>query len=215
VGRLWIAAIAVASACRFDSRDLGIADGARADAPARIDAPSGTPDAVITIDAAPGTPDAPVDAMVMIDATPACSTTGLVCPGSSPMLLACGTSDCWAGCSNGTPVAQAIAAVNCVAWGGTLARLDNLTESTCIQDSLNGAVWLGLVQADNSGSPSAGWSWNGDGVTPSYFHWAGGQPDDGGGGENNAENCAYLGTSEQWQDVSCTATFARYACRRP
>jgi hypothetical protein len=204
-----IAAIAC-GACPYNDRASAGDDAS--------DAPPGTPDAPQVTDAPPGTPDAPE----MIDAAPdarpdaaaVCSTAGLVCPGSSPIILSCGNG-CWAGCTNGSPILQAAAQGACAAWGGALARIDDLAENQCVQSALGGAVWLGLVQALGEPMDDTGWSWNGDGVSPGYDNWDTGQPDDAGAPEDNEEQCAMQETpSGDWHDIACSTTLARFACRR-
>jgi len=186
------------AACSFHSPMLG--GDAGDDAPS-IDAPVDG-----AIDAAS---DAPVDAAP-------CSTLGLVCPGSTPITFQCG-GDCWAGCTNGTPIPHAAAANACTVWGGRLTPVYNATELTCVRSaiSVGSAMWLGLVQAPTAASPSAGWSWNGDGKTPPYLDWAPGQPNDSDGDEDGEEQCAYSSSAMTWQDEPCTSLFARFACRRP
>jgi hypothetical protein len=206
-----LVAVTVA-ACSFSGRGSGDLDAPGDDA---IDAPVSADAAV---DGSVGMTDAVADANVdaMVDAAPtACTTAGLVCPGTTPILLACGTS-CWAGCTNGSPITQSSAGTRCAAWGGELARIDSAGENACVQSALNGAVWLGLVQAPGEGADDVGWSWNADGAPLAFVNWDVGQPDDDGGGENDAEQCAYQqATTGDWHDTSCATSFARFACRRP
>lgn len=186
----------VLTACSFRSPTTGSGDAGR-DAPP-IDGP---------VDAA--VVDAPIDGS-------ACTTAGLVCPGSSPITFQCG-GDCWAGCTNGTPISQPAAAAACQTWGGRLTPVYNAAELSCVRAaiSVGSAMWLGLTQDANSATPSDGWSWNGDGVTPPYLFWAPGQPNDQDADEDGEEQCAYSSTQTNWQDEPCSSAFARFACRHP
>ena len=158
--------------------------------------------------------DAPVDAAT--DAAFECSTARLVCPGSTPVVLACG-ADCWVGCTNGTPIDHASAAGYCASWGGRLAPFYNASELSCVRALIapGSAMWLGLVQDPAATLPGDGWSWNADGLAPPYTFWANGQPNDGDGVESGAEQCAYSSSTVDWQDEPCTSLFARFACRHP
>jgi hypothetical protein len=196
--RLVVAPLVLA-ACSFHSPSIGAGDAGR-------DVPS--------ID---GPVDAAIDAGIdgRIDAS-VCSAAGLVCPGSTPIMFQCG-GDCWAGCTNGTPVTQPVAVAACKTWGGRLTPVYNATELSCVRAAIapGSAMWLGLVQDPTATTPSAGWSWNGDGVGPPYLDWAPGQPNDGDGDEDGEEQCAYSSTQANWQDEPCASLFARFACRQP
>jgi hypothetical protein len=184
------------TACSFHSPNVGQGDARSIDAPA-VDA------------AVDGAADATVDAFE-------CTTANLVCPGSSPMTFQCG-GDCWAGCTNGTPITQAAAVTACKAWGGRLTPVYNAAELSCVRAAIapGSAMWLGLTQDAMATMPGDGWSWNGDGLTPPYLFWAPGQPSDGDGVENGAEQCAYSSSQTDWQDERCDALYARFACRHP
>jgi len=198
----------LASACSFQiaaegvGRD-GASDDARGDG-AQIDA------AIVS--------DAPmIDAAVILDAPPVpCTTAGLVCPGgTNPHLIPCGfPGECWVGCRDGSSVDYDTARDLCATWGGKLGWITNPLEEVCLRQTIDGAIALGLVQADNQLLTGLGWTWNGDPLPPLYIGWALGQPNDDDGFENNVEQCAYSSTSSTWQDEACTSTHSRFTCRR-
>jgi hypothetical protein len=79
--------------------------------------------------------------------------------------------------------------------------------------------WVGLRQADGAGSPSADWSWQGASslyaIPPTIPPWeggGGGQPNDAGGGENDAENCGSMrGGDDEFEDDPC-GTLHDFVC---
>ncbi len=192
--------VILASGCSFEITADGLGrDAANGDGP-RLDAAI---DALVTDDAA------------VIDATPIpCTTTGLACPGgTTPHVIPCGfPGECWVGCRDGSSVDYAGARALCSGWGGRLGWITNPLEEACLRQTINGAIALGLVQAQNAGLPGFGWTWNGD--TVFYFGWSPGQPNDDDGIENNIEQCAYSSTSSTWQDEACTGMHSRFTCRR-
>ena len=190
------------------SADAPIVSGA--DAPATVDGPPATID---------GTPPA-IDARVIADAPPfVCSTVGLQCVGQPAVIVSCGNpGDCWVGCTNGGQITANEAAQRCQTWGGRLNPVYSAAELTCLRSELNfGAVLLGLTQSGGASGLGAGWSWNGDGQTPSYLPWDTGQPNDGTGVELGFEQCAYSpgGGDPDWHDAACTDVFSRFGCRYP
>lgn len=175
---------------------------------AQIDAPA--------IDAAVA-PDVPAD-VLSIDAPLPCSAAGLMCPGGMTAAITCNGA-CWAKCTEPgtTPIPdQQTAETWCGQWGGKLAPILSAADQTCVDTMLfpMQASWIGIVQGLNEATPAAGWSWNGDGVTPSYQHWSNGQPDDANDQENGAEQCAYMPTFALWFDVPCDMQLFRFSCRR-
>ncbi len=183
------------TACSYQSPTVGAGDAGR-DAPA-------------TDGARDATDDASVDGST-------CSAAGLVCPGTAPITFTFG-GDCWAGCTNGDPISEVAAAQACTVWGGRLTPVYSAEELACVRAAIapGSAMWLGLVQANGATTPGASWSWNGDGVSPTFVDWAPGQPNDGDGDEDGAEQCAYSSTQTDWQDERCSSAFARFACRHP
>jgi hypothetical protein len=187
------------TACSFHSGPGGAAaDGPPATGDAARDAAIGEIDAP---------PDAAPDAYV-------CTTALLTCAGIAAVHDCGGT--CWVSCSEG--VEQPVAAARCTAWGGRLAPLQTAADHDCVRLTIfpGTAAWTGFAQLADQGAANTGWSWNGDGAMPAFTSWAPGQPNDGDGVENNAEQCAYLSTpSGMWQDEPCTnASRFRFACRR-
>ena len=79
-------------------------------------------------------------------------------------------------------------------WGiaGHLATITSEEERDFVETlrlaSGLGQVWIGGFQTENSGSPGTGWNWVNDEGPITTFYWAPGEPNDGGSGENNAEN---------------------------
>jgi hypothetical protein len=142
-----------------------------------------------------------------------CSTAGLVCAGLVAMRTCNGA--CWVGCTGG--VEEPLAAQRCAAWGGRLAPLQTQADYDCAHTVVLPGIasWTGFEQAPGQTSNLAGWSWNGDGLAPTFLNWSGGQPNDTDGNENGAEQCAYMSNpSGAWQDTPCTGSsqFA-YSCR--
>lgn len=63
----------------------------------------------------------------------------------------------------------------------------------------NGWYYVGAVQTQNQPTPEAGWRWlTGEALTSG---WAVGDPDDGDGVEDNAENMTVIDTAGQLHDV--------------
>ena len=60
------------------------------------------------------------------------------------------------------------------------------------------SYWFGLTQPVGEPTPADGWSWNGDGLALSFTNWQPGQPDDGTGTENDAEQGAYIADDDTW-----------------
>jgi hypothetical protein len=150
--------------------------------------------------------DAPVDAMPL-----ACSTSGLSCTGTATMFM-CGVN-CWVRCS--ASVVRETARSACAGWMGALGEIDNQTEQDCVNMHLGGTtLWVGMIQSnDPANTPDTGWTWNG--IHPvTYTHWAAGQPDDGGGGEQGREQCVTLRTDGTWADDPCTNPRG-FFCERP
>lgn len=168
-----------------------------------IDAPAPEPDAPPPIDASP-------DAMP--DAAPlACSTAGLTCTGGTVTMFTCG-GKCWVLCTQQRTREQARAA--CADWSGLLGQIDDATEQACVEMH-NGDFdrWFNPIQLANATQPAMGWTLNG--VTPIvYTHWRNGEPNDGDGTENGAQNCATFQTDGTWADSPCTDAHS-FFCERP
>jgi hypothetical protein len=158
---------------------------------ARTDAPAG----------------APIDAMPL-----PCSTSGLSCAGGTATMFTCG-GNCWVRCS--ASVTRETARSACAGWVGALGEIDNQTEQDCVTPHLGGTtLWVGMIQSnDPANTPSTGWTWNG--VHPvTYTHWAAGQPDDAGNGEQGREQCVTLRIDGTWADDPCTNPRG-FFCERP
>jgi hypothetical protein len=197
-------AIAIAAGCGFtrgdgaiDAADPTMPDGPPVDDGSTFDGP------ITTIDAS-------------VDATPdafECTTTGLTC-GGTVSTFTCG-GDCWVGCATG--VDHATARARCIAWGGVLAEVDDMTEQDCLDTSFvpAGAMHLGIVQPTGEASPEDGWVWESTNTTPVYTHWNTGQPNDDDGNESDQEQCAYLANgSGTWHDTPCSFAASGFACRK-
>jgi hypothetical protein len=200
-----IFAIAIAAGCSFTRGD-GAIDAADPSTPDGPPVDGSTIDGSITMD------DAAVDADTTPDAFE-CTTVGLTC-GGTLSTFTCG-GDCWAGCASG--VDHATAHARCIAWGGVLAEVDNMTEQDCLDTTFvpAGAMHLGIVQPGGQTSPTAGWVWESTGATPVYTHWSGGQPSDNDGVESGEEQCAYLSNgSGTWHDTPCSFAASGFACRK-
>jgi len=156
---------------------------------------------VTPIDAAPDSHpiEMPIDAA--IDSAPPlpCTIDGLTCPGATPTVFMCGTT-CVAKCQSAQTFASAESF--CAGWQGHLAKVPDDATNACIAPHVGQASWLGLTQAANQPTPGDGWTWT-DTSPLTYTRWAAGKPDDGGGGENNAENCAHIEPGGVWDDESC------------
>jgi len=161
-----------------------------------------------------GPPDVAIDAR--IDAPPdaaTCPSTLLACPGGTATMLVCNNA-CWASCT--AQGAEPTAAAACTAWGGRLAPLQTQADQDCVQLTVlpGHASWIGFEQAAGATTLTSGWSWNSDGITPSFTNWGGGQPNDLDGIEDGQEQCAYMSTpSGTWQDQGCGLLFFNFSCR--
>jgi lectin-like protein len=152
----------------------------------------------------------PTDGPPIDQPQPLCATAGLTCAGNA-VAFQCG-DDCWVGCDD--TIQHDAAATRCTQWGGKLAPFVLSTDQSCFRQHIQPSddSWTGLVQMAGAANPSAGWSWNGDGLTPPLFNWLSGQPDDLDGTENDTQQCAQiLDGTNKWQDVACTATF-QFSC---
>jgi hypothetical protein len=91
--------------------------------------------------------------------------------------------------------------------GGYLATITSADERAAVSPGLVllSHSWIGGYQTNGSGSVTAGWNWV-TGETWSYTNWAVGEPNDGDGTENNAENHLVLPTgSSFWNDYPSTS----------
>ncbi len=198
----WLGLFLVA-ACAFHRGAGALQDGppAGSDAPAidarMIDAPRDGSNIII---------DAPPDAF-------SCSSAGLSCPGGGIGVAMC-NGDCWVSCpATGD---EPTAAAACQAWGGRLAPLQTQQDQDCVHLTVlpGKASWIGFEQANNASAVNTDWSWNSDGIAPTFLNWNGGQPNDGDGVEDGTEQCAYMSNpSGTWQDQPCSTSFANFSCR--
>jgi hypothetical protein len=198
VVRVFVACVVVAGACSYTAPNRA----------GDVDGPPAIADANDELDAPPDT----------VDASAICATDGLDCgPGGvAHLLVSCTTPRCVVGCRDGTVVhTPDEARTKCIAWGGRLATIESDLEETCIRVTLNGAILLGLRQ--NANAMQIGDLWErGDGTAATFFRWdTPGQPDDGGGGENGTEQCAFSSSNTRWHDQRCgTGGSARWICER-
>ncbi|XP_070563235.1 retinoschisin-like [Ptychodera flava] len=86
----------------------------------------------------------------------------------------------------------------CIAFGGTLAVVNNVEEDLYLKGYTEGKynLWLGANDIESEGE----WKWE-DGTSMTYSNWAEAQPDD----YQTGEDCLHiLNTgSQQWNDVPC------------
>lgn len=154
----------------------------------------------------------------MIDAPPpdidptVCSTAGLLC--ATPVVMIACSGGCWVGCRESTT--HAVAKQRCAGWSGKLGRVESAAEEMCVNTSFTGtARWTGLEQMAGSLTRTENWSWAGDGAMLPYTNWAGGQPNDADGTENDEEQCAYMSNpSGLWHDTPCAEPTGAFMCRR-
>lgn len=135
-----------------------------------------------------------------------CTTAGLTCAGVATAHV-CGSA-CWVGCSD--LVDEATAENRCTAWQTTadVSAFRSSSDTSCFRSNIQatGDAWIGFVQQSSAQSVSYGWRWIGDSQSPNYTNWASGQPNDGDGNENGAEQCAIISNGDSWQDVACSQT---------
>jgi len=200
----------MACACSF-GHGTGIdrTDAESEDTGSNQDADVDAPDSMMTM----------IDAAMMSDGPTAgvCNTAGLVCAGTTYATMCNGA--CWVRCTSNVAIANQPAAVTaCTTWGGKLAPIRNQADHDCVVQTLfpGYAHWIGFEQASIATSVSTGWSWNSDGVTPTYFHWGSGQPNDLDANEtDHAEQCAFINTAGDWHDDLCSSNgLYRFSCRR-
>ncbi len=102
---------------------------------------------------------------------------------------------------------------DCEAMGGRLA----VPISSSVNDSLKtlasgSAAQIGIYQNSSQATPDAGFV-TVNGVTPSYFNWGSGEPNDyPSAAEDNQENCVSLRTDGAWNDRACGTGTAQYIC---
>jgi len=163
--------------------------------------------------------DAPTDTTnVTIDAPPECSSSGLVCAGVPSAVMCNGA--CWVKCTQiGVAVPnQGAAALSCASWGGKLAPIRDQGDQDCVAQMLfpGQSHWIGFEQSSTATSLTAGWTWNSDGIAPTYTHWGAGQPNDTDGDEtDHSEQCATMNTAGDWHDTPCDDNNSyRFSCRK-
>ena len=179
--------------------DLTAADGGPADAT----------DATASDSAAIGDATAPVDTPGPIDAALSADAFALVCPGSYAVTIASSTSHYRILTSNAVFSSHATTCNADLPGATHLIALDSTTELTQIFVALAAAVpqpnnsgfYIGAVQQPNQASPSAGWLIFTGAALPGGM-WAGGQPDDAGGGESNSEQLGLIDRNGTLQDVA-------------
>ncbi|HEX5059528.1 MAG TPA: C-type lectin domain-containing protein [Kofleriaceae bacterium] len=205
--RLGCLCIALVAACGFEHGTSVTRDDAPStldDVLAAVDAPGDTMNVIV---------DAPPDSSLP---PPPCSTTGLICVGTTVAMNCNGA--CWVGCTQTANVPNQDHAVTaCTAWGGKLAPIRTQADQNCVEQIFQGELnWIGFEQSSTATSLTTGWTWNSDGLTPTYTHWAAGQPNDVNGNENDhAEQCAFMDDNGTWGDSQCgNAAYFRFSCRK-
>ena len=85
-----------------------------------------------------------------------------------------------------------------------IASITSAAEQSAAITATNGQLaWIGLTQPANQTTPMMGWTFIGIPGPPTFAGWAGGQPDDANGVENNEQNCGALGPVG-WGDEPCS-----------
>jgi hypothetical protein len=206
----WVAMMSVAAAaCSFQ----GVGDNPGGDGPIGdpIDAPFGTPDARVAdaalIDARPADarrPDAmpplPDAGFTVALCPPAYNLTSPTSPGSRyrvidvPAPFATQHADC----NDDLP--------------STWTHLVTFQSQAEAQDAADMLLaqyfYVGMVQAPNQASPELGWAWFDGSTTLTAWDTGVAQPDDNGGGENNAQNLGVGDAGDgELQDVAGAASY--------
>ncbi len=93
---------------------------------------------------------------------------------------------------------------------GHLVTITSEGENAFVNNYIGGyAGWIGGKQSGEPGSASAGWSWAGTGEPWTYANWNSGEPNDGDGTENSAENFLFM-EDGLWNDAPGTLTMDWY-----
>ena len=127
---------------------------------------------------------------------------------------------CWVKCTQyGVAVpSQGAAALSCANWGGKLAPIRDQGDQDCVSQMLfpGQSHWIGFEQSGAAALLTEGWTWNSDGIVPTFTHWGAGQPNDANGNENDhAEQCATMNTAGDWHDTPCDDNNSyRFSCRK-
>ncbi len=118
-----------------------------------------------------------------------------------PDNLDCREEDSYLICGN-AGVTWTEAQAYCVSKGGSLVKVDDTEENDLLVDLVteSGSIWIGANDRDTEGD----FRWtDGSPVVDEDAHWAGGQPNDAGDGEN----CVVLhADGGDWNDVACNET---------
>lgn len=147
-----------------------------------------------------------VDAAVSTDAsTDAPAADAMGCP-PVPMQQGCtGVGPppvmpyCIAACADATGMVATM--FNQVGWHPVVIQ-DSAKLAAVMAVANTQTAWIGLTQPPGQATMAAGWQWPGGNVA-TFTSWAGGQPDDGDGVENNAEQCATI-SNAAWSDEPCS-----------
>lgn len=88
-----------------------------------------------------------------------------------------------------------------------LAIVSNPTEADLIEAAITAAgvpaAWIGLDQPAGQATPLEGWKWTDGSALGGFAPWANLQPNDGGNGEDGAEQCALMTAGGTWSDELC------------
>jgi hypothetical protein len=145
-------------------------------------------------------------ALDVVDAPPlACDASNYPC--ADPFFKVCGNL-CYVVCN--VALTRAAAAPACNAWGGALAIVPDATHHDCLATITNDS-WVGLAQSSGAAGLTAGWQWI-DGKAH-LLNWNAGEPNDGDGVEDGAEQCG-LFDSAGYIDAGC-GELKRSVCSRP
>ncbi len=175
--------------------------------------PTGPPGADAEVDSpvTDGATDTAIDApLAPCPAAPG-GCTLFECAGSTSCYYACSTKRTWNASRD-----------RCVAdQRGCLVTIDDAAENSCVfantaPIAFPDLVWFGFKQAQDQGSPGAGWSWQCE--TSSFLagNWGQFEPNDNSNppNEDNRENCGAMGDGGAWIDGG-SGTPMRYVCELP
>ena len=165
------------------------------------------PDSSAELDTTPSS-DAPwIDAVPADAPPPDAMWPCMEAPGCD--VFTCGTK-CIMHCPGATNWFDAQMA--CHEWSGELATISTSARNGCIYSNTPnfGTGWIGLTQDTGATEPDGGWRWTGTGGLDVYTNWAGGEPNNAGGGEGCAE---FRYDTAEWNDQPCSVG-NEYLCER-
>lgn len=114
----------------------------------------------------------------------------------------------------GDTVTRPTAVTSCTSVGGHLAVITAAEENTAVTGILTGTGWINGYDVTGAGGTQSGsWIWSTSEAT-TYEAWAGSEPDDLDGTENDQEDCIAVSTAGDWYDVNCAedTSIVSYVC---